>query len=76
MIVARIERIGQAYSCRADTGHGKTQPARRPTLPKEVLCELSDHLLRDIGAIDGHAEHDRPEPEPDASARDLIDRYR
>ena len=74
MIVARIERIGQAYSYRADTGHGETQPARRPALLREALRELSDHLLCDIGVIDGHAKNDRPEP--DASARALIDRYR
>ncbi|WP_181161283.1 hypothetical protein [Labrys okinawensis] len=54
--------------------HREPQPASRPALPKEALRELSDHLLRDIGAIDGHSVKDRPQPA--ASARDLIDRYR
>ncbi|OCC00433.1 hypothetical protein BA190_34075 [Labrys sp. WJW] len=74
MIVARIEPIGQAYSYRADAVHDETQPAGRAALRKVALRELPDHLLRDIGVIDGHVKGDRPEPA--ASARDLIDRYR
>ena len=75
MTAVQFNRIGQSYCGHADS--------ERVAKPNETFIrprfigpdDLSDHLLRDIGVLDGSAGRDDGR-EVASSAWDLIDRYR
>jgi len=75
MTAVQFNRIEQSYCSQAD----RERPAKRSETfvrPRFVgLYNLSDHLLRDIGVLDGSTGRDDGR-EVASSGRDLIDRYR
>jgi hypothetical protein len=75
MTMAQLHRIGLPYFGWKSSGSIKQieEAGKRPGALSQR--NLSDHLLRDIGLLDGH-EAARQLEEPACSSRDLIDRYR
>ncbi|MDT3377996.1 hypothetical protein RNI52_11770 [Labrys neptuniae] len=75
MTAVQFNRIGQSYCGHADS--------ERVAKPNETFIrprfigpyDLSDHLLRDIGVLDGNTGRGKGNNGA-FSARDLIDRYR
>jgi len=75
MTMAQLHRIGLPYFGWKSAGSPRQveEAGKRPGALSHRY--LSDHLLRDIGLLDGH-EAARQSAEPACSSRDLIDRYR
>ncbi len=75
MTAVQFHHIELSYCNAGEDRQGGRLP--RTSAPRHLtgLFGFSDHLLRDIGVLDGRPVRGRP-VEAAASARDLIDRYR
>ncbi len=72
MALAQLYRIGLPYlSWRSDEHVKHAREAGK----QQLTFTLTDHLLRDVGLLDGHRTPART-TRPVCSARDMIDRYR
>ncbi len=75
MMAIQLNRIGLPYPLWKSRARARQAAEVGKKLGLNSPSRLSDHLLRDIGALDGQDSRRRPD-EPACSARDLIDRYR
>lgn len=75
MTVVQFYHIDPSYCTAREDRQGAGLPRASVRGRLAGLLGFSDHLLRDIGVLDGQPVRDRP-TEAAASAYDLIDRYR
>ena len=75
MTVVQFHHIDLSYCTAQEGRQGAGLPRTSARGRLAGLFGFSDHLLRDIGMLDGQPVRGRP-TEAAASAHDLIDRYR